>query len=146
MTTSPAALRAIADAVERGDAVSRETVNEAIGELRRLQAEASRSALRRRRDGALQKLADVLAPGGRVSVRVDLLRQAVRKYEVRWRRVDRYCGAMPIAYIGKPEAHLWAAFSAGSQIDSSNPVPLGKTYLRGTLVSRCSNSETESAA
>lgn len=126
-------LRAVAAAIENGEPIPRDEVDEAIGELRRLQAETSRSALRRRRAAALQGLAGALAPGGRVSARADAVRQAARRYEARWRRVDRFLADMPISYVGKPEQYLWQAFSAGAELDSSNPVPLGETFLRGSL-------------
>lgn len=139
-------LRQLADAVERGDPVPREVVDEAMTALRQMQSESSRAALRRRRDVALAALAGALAPAARVSARVDAVRQAVRRYEARWRRVDRYFGEIPISYVGRPDQHLWSAFSAGSQLDSDDPVPLGKTFLRSVLVSYCNNSDTESAA
>lgn len=144
--TSPAArLRQLADAVDRGEPVAAEVVAAAIGELRALQAETTRSALRRRRAAALVGLAEMLAPGGRVSVQADAVRRSVRLYGLKWRRVDRFLADMPISYVGKPEQHLWQAFSAGAELDSSNPLPLGKTFLRGLLTSYCTYLESQSA-
>ena len=140
--TPAASLRTVLAAIDTGSPVSADAVAAAIGELRTLQTESARSMLRRRRAAAIAALADALAPGARVSARVDAVRRSVRVYVARWRRVDRFLADMPISYVGKPEQYLWSAFSAGSQLDSDDPVPLGKTFLRGILVSHCNNSDT----
>jgi hypothetical protein len=74
--------------------------------------EAWRSTARRAlRDQALRELAS-LQPGVSVAAQAAAIRKMVRRYEIRWRRVDQHREAPPAAYAGTPEGSLYAAFAA----------------------------------
>lgn len=97
------------------------SLDEALGLIPAPGEEHWRTAARRHaRDDELRRLAARFLPGLSVRGAAAEVARLIERYEIRWVRADQHGESMPAGYIGRPEQHLYRAFSTGIPMPSAN--------------------------